>query len=202
MKKVYVALVQTPSVLVLNRIYLSNNDLTVLEENIFQDLTALETLDLSDNPLTCCELLDLKLFLQNKNLGDAGAMCHGTSTMLVDFNFTDCTAQESDVRTTMETTTDALHQPQILLKLQCFTTQDTQLTSTVTLDTHITQESDVRTTMETTTDALASTPNTVETTVITTQDTQLTSTVTMDTPTADNIPLNTTSSNAGSRSGE
>ncbi|VDI76653.1 Hypothetical predicted protein [Mytilus galloprovincialis] len=92
----------------LTNLDLSNNDLTVLEENIFQDLTALQTLDLSDNPLTCCELLHLKLFLQNKTLGDAGAMCHGTSIKLIDFNFTDCTAQESDVITTMETTTDTL----------------------------------------------------------------------------------------------
>ncbi|VDI54931.1 Hypothetical predicted protein [Mytilus galloprovincialis] len=38
-----------------------------------------------------CELLQLKLFLQNQTFGGAGATCIGTSIAVVDFNFTDCT---------------------------------------------------------------------------------------------------------------
>lgn len=51
--------------------------------------------DLSDNPLNCanCELLQLKLFLQNQTFGGAGATCIGTSIAVVDFNFTDCTGR-------------------------------------------------------------------------------------------------------------
>ncbi|XP_071140312.1 leucine-rich repeat transmembrane neuronal protein 3-like isoform X2 [Mytilus edulis] len=78
-------------------LYLDGNLITNLVPNVFQHLTALKTLLLDQNPLNCgnCEMSQLKLFLQNQNLGTAGATCIGTSIKVVTFDFTNCTATET-----------------------------------------------------------------------------------------------------------
>ncbi|XP_071159558.1 leucine-rich repeat-containing protein 15-like [Mytilus edulis] len=79
--------------LALDRLELNNNQITTIQEGTFQDLPALNTLKLGNNPLDCdaCELGNLKLYLlNNTQLSDASATCNGTSTLVLDFNSTDC----------------------------------------------------------------------------------------------------------------
>ncbi|CAC5406158.1 unnamed protein product [Mytilus coruscus] len=74
----------------LQELKLNDNQMTSLDGNIFNGLTALQTLDLAGNVLDCsnCELEQLKFFLQNHTVGDAGAMCNGTK--VVDYDFIKC----------------------------------------------------------------------------------------------------------------
>ncbi|XP_063425424.1 protein slit-like [Mytilus trossulus] len=81
---------------------LGDNQITEINVNSFQGLAALEILNLSQNPLNCgnCEMLQLKSFLQNQTYGNAGAACNGTGIEVVDFDFTDCTATETNTLNT------------------------------------------------------------------------------------------------------
>ncbi|XP_063426133.1 peroxidasin homolog [Mytilus trossulus] len=89
--------------LALDRLELNNNQITTIQKGTFQDLPALNTLKLGNNPLDCdaCELGNLKLYLlNNTHLSDASATCNGTSTLVLDFNFTDCSGDLTTDETT------------------------------------------------------------------------------------------------------
>ncbi|XP_063426079.1 uncharacterized protein LOC134709880 [Mytilus trossulus] len=111
-----------------NFLELNNNQITTIQEGTFQDIPALNTLSLDNNPLDCldCEMYNFKLFLlNNTHLSDASATCNGTSTRVLDYNVTECaegtTAFKTEESTTVLSTIDSTTVTSM--------TEDTPLTS-------------------------------------------------------------------------